>query len=349
MKTARTVYLDILTELVKEESPVLYLEDFLYYYNKAISEYMKIRYEKFEMTQQLTDDMRVWKEVYTTDSLNIDIKDIGKSTDEIVEECNKSVANLCVERSVLNKTAKKCNSECISDSQEETIDCTDPITGEMQECYDLSLSESDKAQCLDYYHNRMQEECIQPFMKTCNEECLKPFLDACKEKELKRCIERKLSKYRHLLGCIVDVKMTQPIIMCDQLPGTVVRYKATRSTSDRNSGLVNNVYLDPKFYRPYYDIIGDSIRINIGDIDNNKIKIGIITIEYLRQPATVYLTEDEISADLDESQILEFPDDVAEEITKRALLLILERGASSRTQTNMGVNQTITDMGATAK
>jgi hypothetical protein len=49
-----------LTELV-EEAPTLYLEDYLYYFNKAISEYMKTRYEVFETNQQLADDMRSWK------------------------------------------------------------------------------------------------------------------------------------------------------------------------------------------------------------------------------------------------------------------------------------------------
>jgi tRNA(Ile2) C34 agmatinyltransferase TiaS len=39
----------------------LYLEDYLYYFNKAISEYMKTRYEVFETNQQLADDMRSWK------------------------------------------------------------------------------------------------------------------------------------------------------------------------------------------------------------------------------------------------------------------------------------------------
>jgi hypothetical protein len=59
--TARQAYIDILTELVKEEAPTLYLEDYLYYFNKAISEYMKTRYEVFETNQQLADDMRSWK------------------------------------------------------------------------------------------------------------------------------------------------------------------------------------------------------------------------------------------------------------------------------------------------
>ena len=79
--TIRSVYLNILTELVKEEAPTMYLEDFLYYYNKAISDFMKLRYEKFEMTQQLTDDMRVWKVRYTTDKLVTKISELGKCDD----------------------------------------------------------------------------------------------------------------------------------------------------------------------------------------------------------------------------------------------------------------------------
>jgi tRNA(Ile2) C34 agmatinyltransferase TiaS len=67
--TARQAYIDILTELVKEEAPTLYLEDYLYYFNKAISEYMKTRYEVFETNQQLADDMRSWKKSFQASSL----------------------------------------------------------------------------------------------------------------------------------------------------------------------------------------------------------------------------------------------------------------------------------------
>jgi hypothetical protein len=64
--TARQAYIDILTELVKE-APTLYLEDYLYYFNKAISEYMG--YEVFETNQQLADDMRSWKKSFQASSL----------------------------------------------------------------------------------------------------------------------------------------------------------------------------------------------------------------------------------------------------------------------------------------
>jgi hypothetical protein len=74
--TSRQAYIDILTELLKEEAPTLYLEDFLYYYNKAISEYMKTRYELFEVTQQLSDDLRSWKKDFNTSGLIVPIDSI---------------------------------------------------------------------------------------------------------------------------------------------------------------------------------------------------------------------------------------------------------------------------------
>jgi hypothetical protein len=75
--TARQAYIDILTELVKR--PTLYLEDYLYYFNKAISEYMKTRYEVFETNQQLADDMRSWKKSFQASSLETPISSIYKS------------------------------------------------------------------------------------------------------------------------------------------------------------------------------------------------------------------------------------------------------------------------------
>jgi hypothetical protein len=55
----------------KEEAPTLYL-DYLYYFNKAISEYN--RYEVFETNQQLADDMRSWKKSFQASSLETPIK-----------------------------------------------------------------------------------------------------------------------------------------------------------------------------------------------------------------------------------------------------------------------------------
>jgi len=230
-KTIREVYIDILIELVREESPTLYIEDFVYYYNKAINEYVKKRYELFEMTQQLSDDLRFWKKKHTSSSLIIPIDSIGISND---------------------------------------------------------------------------------------------------------------FKYRHLLNCLVSVSTVFPDIDCDQTPGSTFTYKATRFTSSIKAGLMDNAFLKPKYYRPYFDIIDNNIEIHMGEAKAGVTMEGI-TIEYLKQPAKVDITESQVRETADTSQVLEFTDDVGDEISKIALMLIFERGQSPRTQSNSVVNQSVLD------
>ena len=236
-KTAREVYIEILTELVREEAPTLYLEDFLYYYNKAVSEYMKRRYELTEATQQLTDDLRFWKKLHKDSRLVIPIDEIG-----------------------------------LADGYE----------------------------------------------------------------------------YRHLLNCIVSANLEFPDIECGQKPGRTKAHKAVRMTSAVKAGIVDNVFLEPKYYRPYFDVLDNNITIYVGDLRSD-ISITNVDIEYIKQPAKITLTELEIhdpadpNSTVDSSQVLEFSDDIADEITKIALTLILERGQNPRTQSQSQVNMSVTD------
>lgn len=239
--TARQAYIDILTELVKEEAPTLYMEDYLYYFNKAISEYMKMRYEMFETNQQLADDMRAWKKSFPALTLETPISSIHK---------------------------------------------TSTVDGKVV----------------------------------------------------------KTEEYRHLLSCIIGVQIDRPISKCDQRPGTTVHYKVTRMSSEIKAGLLGNKYLEAKFYRPYFEIIDNTIKINVGDIDPKRVKISSISIEYITQPLLVDLTEEQVSAEEDTSQVLEFSTEVGEEIIKLAIKLILERGSNPRLQSNAMVNQSISDV-----
>lgn len=59
--TAKEVYHATLVELNKTSAPNFLLEDFNYYINKAIYQYINKRYNFYDMNQQLTDDIRVLK------------------------------------------------------------------------------------------------------------------------------------------------------------------------------------------------------------------------------------------------------------------------------------------------
>jgi hypothetical protein len=88
----------------------------------------------------------------------------------------------------------------------------------------------------------------------------------------------KIDEYRHLLSCIIDVAISRPITKCDQRPGTT-SYKVTRM-SEIKAGLLGNKYLEAKFYRPYFEIIDNKIKL-ISVISILSSKISTITIEYL--------------------------------------------------------------------
>lgn len=56
--TERESYEYTLMELRKAKAPSLHLEDYIYWMNKGIQEYINERYKLFQQTQQLTDDLQ---------------------------------------------------------------------------------------------------------------------------------------------------------------------------------------------------------------------------------------------------------------------------------------------------
>jgi hypothetical protein len=66
-------------------------------------------------------------------------------------------------------------------------------------------------------------------------------------------------------------------------------------SSEIKKGLLGNKYLEAKFYRPYFEIIDNKIKL-ISVISILSSKISTITIEYLSQPILVDLQEDEMKA-----------------------------------------------------
>lgn len=55
--TARKIYEGVLYELQKVEAPSFYVDDFNYFASKAIGMYANLRYNLYEQTQQLSDDL----------------------------------------------------------------------------------------------------------------------------------------------------------------------------------------------------------------------------------------------------------------------------------------------------
>lgn len=59
--TARELYEFALIEINKNEAPNLTVEDYVYFINKAVQQYINISYSKYDTSQQTSDDLRVLK------------------------------------------------------------------------------------------------------------------------------------------------------------------------------------------------------------------------------------------------------------------------------------------------
>ena len=60
--TERQLYDNILSELNKVEAPSILLEDFIYFANKGVQQYVNKVYNRYDINQQSSDDLRVLKE-----------------------------------------------------------------------------------------------------------------------------------------------------------------------------------------------------------------------------------------------------------------------------------------------
>ena len=69
--SARELYEDVLIELNRENAPNILLEEFNYFANKAINNYVNKRYNIYDINQQTTDDLRVLKATVMLDPVKV--------------------------------------------------------------------------------------------------------------------------------------------------------------------------------------------------------------------------------------------------------------------------------------
>jgi hypothetical protein len=258
--TARGLYEALLIELNKVEAPSLLLEDYNYFLNKAIVEYVNRRYVLYDTSQQTTDDLQV-------------LTDTVKFRGDVP---------------------------------------ADPITGTPAITYGEII----------------------------NDEVQLP------------------TNYFHLLNCMVEFEVEQAFKIYPV--GSHIEHGARRLTAERVPIIEDNAFMKPEYRRPYYyiknsfipadpnavpavpytDIIAPKLEIRAGNY-SSALRITNITVDYLKTPAPILLTEEQRDDLTDTSQVLEFPEYVANEIIKSLVILVLENAGDERIQTHPQVNMSV--------
>lgn len=75
--------------------------------------------------------------------------------------------------------------------------------------------------------------------------------------------------------------------------------------------------------------------------DDSVFKLEKVFIDYIKSPQTIRLTQEQVNLTEDTSQIMEFPDYVCDQIINELTMLVMENTADPRLQTNTIVTQSI--------
>lgn len=299
-----------LIELNKLEAPSLLLEDYNYFINKAVQQYINLIYAKLELDQQSVDDLRVLKTstILTPQKLT----DTAVGSSGLV---NNSLMGTYYYADLPADYLHLIN--CIVEYQVQTSNF---------KCYNKNESVYFAARRLtsDMYAQIINNAYLRPTYK-------RPY---------------------YYLNNINQRNIPLPT---DSNDSTILGIN--NGSADKGSvgtkGSNWNSTDDPAHFNESnpvdaYNTAGDRLA-NPGIVrlelrfgkDDTVFTPQRLYVDYVKAPMYIRLTEEQINATLDYSQVLEFPDYVCFEIVNIFTRLLMENASDPRLQTNMPINNTI--------
>ena len=330
--TARQVWEGMLTELSKVNAPSMLLQDFNYFFNKAINQYINKRYNIYDVNQQTSDDLRVLKAT--------SILEAKLATQS---EPLKALSNLGAGKSKLFGATYEVT---LPSDYLHILNCVCIYkVNKNWKCYNMGdhvqfaakrLTADSWSVIVNDYYNRPLPE--------------RPYF------------------YIHNIN-INNIVPTNPITS-DNLNGTDIATKYEVTTSESSVGGVDGhgdtketggtsgksnfnrtITLGKPDNRSVSTVERDAgtrygnasnvrMEIRYGH-DNSIFSLEKVFIDYIKSPQTIRLTQEQVNLTEDTSQIMEFPDYVCQEIINELTMLVMENTADPRLQTNPTVTQSI--------
>ncbi len=307
--TSRQLYESLLIELNKENAPNILLEDFNYFVNKAINQYVNKRYNIYDVNQQTTDDLRVLKATTILTPSKV-TKYEGLSL----------ASNATYEVNLPNDYLHMLNCICIYDIMK-TYKCYN--MGDTWRCAAKRLTADAYSQVLDNFWNKPTYK--RPYyyihnVNTFNINPTNPYIQSTGEgTDL-----TSLSSSQNNLDGNGNIILSNP----SGLPKTINIYDASSSNVERVAearyGNVSNVRLEIRY-----------------GTDDSIFKLKKVYIDYIKSPQFIRLTQLQLDKTADTSQILEFPDYVCQEIVNELVHIVMENIGEQRLQTHPVVSQSI--------
>ena len=368
--TARQVWEGMLTELSKVNAPSMLLQDFNYFFNKAISQYINKRYNIYDINQQTSDDLRVLK---TTAIL--------EANPATQSEPLKALADLGAGKSKLFGATYEV---ILPSDYLHILNCVCIYkVNKKWKCYDAGdyvqfaakrLTADSWSVIVNDYYNRPLPERPYFYIHNININNTLPtnpitdtnpngtdlsseYIGSPKEiqyylisdKVINSTVVVKAGTRVYVKDGIVYKEDTYTTKIegatMDDLRTETVEEKTTKSNFPRtiklgkpDSRTVSTVNRDTG--TRYGNASNVRMEIRYGH-DDRVFKLEKVFIDYIKSPQTIRLTQEQVNLTEDTSQIMEFPDYVCDQIINELTMLVMENTADPRLQTNTIVTQSI--------
>lgn len=303
--TARQIWEGMLTELDNVNAPTMLLQDFNYFINKAINQYINKRYNIYDINQQTTDDLRVLKATSFLDVSKVTYPEVSEGTIKLFGATYETILPsdylhllncVCVYKLKKNYKCYKANDYVQFAARRLTSDSWSMVMND--------------------YFNRPLPQRPYYYIHNINIYNTNPTNPLQEDNPNGTDISKLYDNTKENSNFPRTITLGEPF--SSQEVSTVDRETAVR-------------YGNPSNVR---------VEIRYG-YDDSVFELVKLLIDYIKVPQTINLTWEQVNLTEDTSQILEFPDYVCQEIINELTMLVMANISDPRLQSTTIVNQSI--------
>ena len=311
--TVRDIYEYALVELNKLNAPSLLLEDYNYFINKAIQQYINLVYAKSEIDQQSTDDIRVLKasailepKLFSSSLTSDKTKLLSNGLFKTSYYADLPTDYMHLLNCIVEYTIQQSNFKCYNKG--DTVHF--PVRRLTSDMY---------TQILNNAYMRPMYKRPYYYLSTIN-------TNTVAQSEGDR-LYNKPGSLTGMNASDLPTKEGEDVLALQK--GTI--------PEDKSYGLIDS---ETRAGDRLSNSSTVRLELRFGN-DATIFKPTALYIDYIKSPMYVRLTQEQIDSTIDYSQVLEFPDYVCFEITNIFVRLLMENSSDPRLQTNIPINTTI--------
>lgn len=310
------------------------LQDFNYFFNKAINQYINKRYNIYDVNQQTTDDLRVLKATTMLDPMITKEYDGSESYTYVAG--SSKLFGATYEVILPDDYLHMLNCVCIY-KLKKNYKCYDK--GNYVQFAAKRLTADSWSVIVNDYYNRPLPERPYYYIHNVNSNVVNP-TNPVREVTLDN--DQSTQVGTDMVGSYAVTPSTTDTTL-GGIPEKVITNQKTGTNLNRVITLSDKTTVsavEKEACQRYGNASKVRCEIRYGK-DNSVFVLEKVFIDYIKAPQTIRLTQEQVDLTEDTSQVMEFPDYVCQEIINELVTLVMENTADPRLQSHSIVTQSI--------